>query len=78
MSLCFEGHTSVRIAVRAEHARVCEKACPSIDVTAANGLEAQRLDSVEKLLPRLKRLDIPIRLLVRSSSQSCVENRATE
>jgi hypothetical protein len=31
---------------------VCEKACPSIDVTAANGFEAQRLDSVEKLLPR--------------------------
>ena len=58
MSLVLEGHTSVRITVRAEHVSVCEKACPSIDVTAANGLEAQRLDSVEKLLPRLKLIDI--------------------
>ncbi len=32
--------------------------CPPIDVTAANGFEAQRLDSVEKLLPRLKLIDI--------------------
>src|ERR1700730_18919529 len=53
-----EGHTSVRITVRAEHVSVCEKACASIDVTAANRLEAQRLDSVEKLLPRLKLIDI--------------------
>jgi hypothetical protein len=36
---------------------VCEEACPSIDVTAANRDEAQRLDSVEKLLPRLKLID---------------------
>jgi hypothetical protein len=37
---------------------VCEKACPSVDVTAANGFEAQCLDAVEKLLPRLKLIDI--------------------
>ena len=53
-----EGHTSVRITVRAEHVSVCEKACASVDVTAANRLEAQRLDSVEKLLPRLKLIDV--------------------
>jgi hypothetical protein len=53
-----EGHASVRIAVRAEHVSVCQKACPSIHVAAPDGDEAQRLDSVEKLLPRLKLIDI--------------------
>jgi len=45
---------------------VCEKACPSIDVTAASGFEAQRLDSVEKLLPRRKLIDIRRRRTVHS------------
>jgi hypothetical protein len=53
-----EGHTPVRITVRAEHVSVCEETCPSIDVAAANGYEAQRLDSVETLLPRRKLIDI--------------------
>ena len=53
-----EGHTTIRITVRAEHVSVCEETCPSIDVAAANGYEAQRLYPVEKLLPRLELIDI--------------------
>jgi len=57
-----EGHTSVGITVRAEHIGVREKTRPSIDVAAANGDEAQRWDAVEKLLPRLKCIDMAPRI----------------
>jgi len=52
--------------LRCIYCGVCEKACPSIDVTAANGFEAQRLDAVEKLLPRLELIDIRRRRPARS------------
>jgi hypothetical protein len=60
---------------------VCEKACPSVDVTAANGFEAQRLDSVEKLLPRLKLIDIRRRrpaLIVSSDARIIFQTKSLE
>ena len=53
-----ERHASVRISVLAKHVSMCEETCPSIEVAVANGYEAQCLYPVEKLLPRLKLIDI--------------------
>lgn len=57
-AVVLERHTSIGIAVRAEHVSVREEACPSVDVAAANRFEAQRLHPMEKLLPRRELIDV--------------------
>src|SRR5262245_24134094 len=54
----FKRYASVRIAVRAKHVCVRKETCPAVKLTIANRYEAQRWDAVEKLLPRLKLIDI--------------------
>src|ERR1700688_1962884 len=58
---CFvvlERHASVRIAVGAEHVAVGEQARPPEEVAAADGFQAQRLNSMERLLARLEFIDV--------------------